>query len=307
MKLPRFLKRKEKPGKQRVAVSLTQEGVAIAYSEDGSKHAEVKACAFLPCSLEQQSSVLADWIRKNDIADCQCTWVLDNEDYNLLQIEKLNVPEAELTEAARWRIRDLVQYADDDLLIDVFQIPAPQNYQQAKKMFVVASSKQRLQDGRDVIENAGLRVSYIDIRELALCALVRRAIGEGDCGALLMPGGSQSQLMMMKNNDLCLTRELSTSVSLQSDAESLAHELKRTFEYFDYDLGQNVQPKQIIIAPHTDVTHEYAKRMAQLLKKRVSILNLPALSSALEKLSSEAQQRCIGVVAGSIEGHGANN
>ena len=305
MKLANIFSNKKKSQERSVVVGFGKDGIAVAYTEkDAEGQPTIKLCDFLACTSEKYEKVLADWVKQHDLLGQPCRWILESSEYHLLQIEKLNVPDSELCDAVRWRVQDLVEYGVSDLLVDVFQIPAPQGYSSAKKMFVVACSKNALQAGCARIEDAGLVVNHIGIYELALCDLVHKAIDKKDCGALLMPGMNQSVLMMTKQEELCLTRELNTDISSHTDVSDLVQELTRTFDYFDYDLGQGMQPKQIIIAPHADVTHEYAKRLAQALKKRVSILNLAALSESLKGFSMDMQQRCLGVVAGSIGGHG---
>ena len=49
--------------------------------------------------------------------------VLNPDEYQLHLVESPDVPDSELREAVRWRIRDLIDFPVDEAAIDVFDMP----------------------------------------------------------------------------------------------------------------------------------------------------------------------------------------
>ncbi len=98
----------------------------------------------------------------------RCTTLLRYGQYQLLQTEAPDVPQAELREAMRWRVKELVDFAIDQAVVDVLNIPsAKAEAGRASQVFVVAASHAQLTPRIRLFQEAKLPLQAIDIPELA--------------------------------------------------------------------------------------------------------------------------------------------
>src|SRR6185295_14478160 len=69
-------------------------------------------------------ATLARLRRELQLHRYRCTTVLRGGDYQMMQVEAPNVPEAEVKEALRWRIKDMIDYPVEAATVDGIFIPA---------------------------------------------------------------------------------------------------------------------------------------------------------------------------------------
>ena len=98
----------------------------------------------------------------------QCTTLLSPQEYQVLQVDAINVPPGELRAAVRWRIKDLLNYHVDDASVDVLQIPWDRNAgSRPQSMYAVAAPNETIQRRVSLFEEAKIPLSVIDIPEMA--------------------------------------------------------------------------------------------------------------------------------------------
>jgi len=98
----------------------------------------------------------------------QCATVLPSSDYQLLLLDAPNVPAAELKSAARWRIKDMLDYSVDQATVDVLDIPAdPANASRGHSMYAVAAKNEVIQACMQRFSRLRIPLSVIDIQETA--------------------------------------------------------------------------------------------------------------------------------------------
>src|SRR5262249_33521266 len=95
-----------------------------------------------------------------------CTAVLSPELYSLRQVDPPAVEPSELREAARWSIKDLVDFSVEDAIVDAF--PSPEARGKPARLNVVAARHKLLQIQVETLERSGLDLVAIDVLELAL-------------------------------------------------------------------------------------------------------------------------------------------
>ena len=80
---------------------------------------------------------------KNDFElSGQAHLVLNDQQTQIVQVDKPSVPEAEITSALKWQIKDLVTIAPDNMVLDYFDAPALANSKD--KINVVCASLSEL-------------------------------------------------------------------------------------------------------------------------------------------------------------------
>jgi len=98
----------------------------------------------------------------------QCATILPSSDYQLLLLDAPNVPAAELKNAARWRIKDMLDYSIDQATVDVLDIPPdPANASRGHSMYAVAAKNEIIQGCMQRFSRVRIPLSVIDIQETA--------------------------------------------------------------------------------------------------------------------------------------------
>ena len=185
-------------------------------------------------TLEQRLSL---WCQQHGLAGASCVWVLSPEDYTLLLIEKPNVPDADLSNAAKWLIKDLISHPVEDAAIAAFSMPLQTS---VKMMYVSVARISYLQKQLALMQRAGLVVTCITIAELAIFnALTLQANAMTNIG-LLYCGPDFMQLMMYNAKEFCVSRKLKVAKahiapgsSFEQGIENLTLEIQRSLDYFE--------------------------------------------------------------------------
>ncbi|BAN70134.1 hypothetical protein [endosymbiont of unidentified scaly snail isolate Monju] len=164
------------------------------------------------------------------------TVVLDRGDYALLQIEPPELPPEELTEALRWRIRDMVDFPVDEAVIDQFELPPSQRAGSPRLSCVVAAPPQRL----DEIAMAanGTESRAIDIPEMALRDLVMHAQDDHP-HAWLYLAPRMALIEILTGDRIWLSRQIELTAGLfqggepaAQDMDDLLLEVQRSLDYY---------------------------------------------------------------------------
>jgi MSHA biogenesis protein MshI len=188
----------------------------------------------------------------------QCVTVLPASDYQLLLIEAPSVPAAELRNAARWRVKDMLDYAVDQATIDVLDIPAaPAGASRTHSLYTVAARNEVIRTCMERFSRARIPLSVIDIEETAqrnIAALLEPP----DRGlALLHVGKSQVLLTVNFRGELYLARRIDVGLE---ELEKLAQggsddaknrillEVQRSFDHLERQFPF-VSVGKLLIAP----------------------------------------------------------
>ena len=120
-------------------------------------------------SIENWQTVLKTYVENNKLTNTQCNIALSISKYQLLQVDKPTVADAEINQALQWTIKE--QLASDELFtIDYFDPPAVAAND--VKLNVVAIVTRDILEIRDGVLKAGLILNIIGIGELATCNLL---------------------------------------------------------------------------------------------------------------------------------------
>ena len=158
-------------------------------------------------SAAEQASSLADISRKHRLKGLSCIGIQHAGDYKLFQVEAPEVEAAELVEAIRWRIKDLLDYPVEEAVLDTFEVPG-QTVGRSQMVNVVAARRAKIQQTVDALGGAGLELEAIDIGELGLRNLVA-LLPENETGVAILHLGSKSgSIGLYRQGALFLTRQL---------------------------------------------------------------------------------------------------
>lgn len=187
----------------------------------------------------------------------RCTTLLASGDYQMLQVEApANVPPQEAKSAARWRIKDLIDYPVETATVDALFIPF-NGTGRASQMFAVAAKNEVIAATVRPFEEAEIPLEVIDIPELAQRNLARLLEEEGrglallsfneSGGLLTFTGGGE--LYMYRRMDILL-RSFAAAGPEQRQAlhERVVLELQRSLDHFDRQF-RHLAISQVVVAP----------------------------------------------------------
>ncbi len=171
----------------------------------------------------------------------RCTMLLGGDQYQLHSFDAPKVPAQELKSAARWRVKDLIDYPLDDAMVDILDIPVDANARN-HAVFAVSARNEVLQRTVRRCQDAGIALAAIDIPEVAQ-RNVSALFEEDNRGlAFLAFDESGGLLTVTFRGELYLTRRIDIPLAklLDKDPESraqlherIALEVQRSLDHFD--------------------------------------------------------------------------
>ena len=186
----------------------------------------------------------------------RCTTLLSPGQYQLQLVEAPSVPEPELKQAVRWKLKDLLDYPVEAATVDVISVPPAGT---ARSQFVHAASARNDQVAARMrlFHDARLPLEVIDVPELAQ-RNVARLFEEPNRGlAMLAFDRSGGMLTFTAGGELYLSRytditldQLGASAREQREQaiERLVLELQRSIDHFDRQFS-HITLARLLVAP----------------------------------------------------------
>jgi len=162
------LKKKSVANDSRSGLSIDDSRVAFARVQrvDGGVLRLAALTVDQDANNEEWTHQIAARMRSIDPAPSRVTSVLPHGSYQLLLVEVPNVPAHEIKSAARWQIKDLLDFPVDDTVVELFKMPE-QSTSDAKPMaYAVATRRSSIQEHTELLHGAGFSLDVIDIPEL---------------------------------------------------------------------------------------------------------------------------------------------
>lgn len=111
---------------------------------------------------------LAARMRRIVPGKARVTSVLPDHSYQVLLVEVPNVPADEINAAARWQIKDLLDFPVDDTIVEMFELPTQSTADGKAMGYAVAARRNSIQEHIELLKSAGLSLDVIDIPELCM-------------------------------------------------------------------------------------------------------------------------------------------
>jgi len=174
-----------------------------------------------------------------------CTTLLPVGDYQLLVVDAPEVPADEMAAAIRWRIQELIDFNIDDAVLDIFDAP-PSGPANSKQLYVVVTHRNVIRARIDLLEQAGARLEYIDIPELAM-RNIASCLPEDEAGLISLYFSEEHCLITITHNaELFLTRNIDIgyrdlqeeSATPQALCNRIALEIQRSMDYYEHNYHQ---------------------------------------------------------------------
>ncbi len=224
---------------------------------------------------------LKNYVSDESLANTPCHVILAASKYQVQQVDKPQVDDAELAQALVWNVKDLVPH-QDDIVVDYFDLPAQSAG--ANKVNVVALTQAEMQQITQGIHDASLELKSVGILELVVADLVENS--DDAVLTLVQEPGQDICLNIIKRGDIYFSRRLRGYENLSTFSEqelqmgvgdNLSVEIQRSMDYFESQLRQ-APVKKILLSiesPHID---KLAEIMQQLTFMQVEAL-VPEIES----------------------------
>ncbi len=209
----------------------------------------VNAANIEPGNLEdpQLLKILKDKYKANKT---RCSFVLGFSRYQLLQIEKPNVPDDELKQVVRWKLKDMIDYPVEQATIEVIHVPPdPANARRQQYVFAIPTNNQQLAEVSNQLINAGVNLLVIDARVFAQRNIASLLEEENRGLAMLSFNSSGGLLTFTSGGELYHARRIEIDGERNKTAfETITLELQRSLDHFDSQFPY-ITINKLILAP----------------------------------------------------------
>lgn len=293
-----------------VGISFQDNGISLAHSGFTDGVIELRHVAFRPLSIaEERAAALKEMIGEASLKGLPAVFVLQPGQYAMLQVESPEVPDDELKNAVRWRIKDLIDFHIDDAIIESVPLPQGNRPGAPQMMYALAMRTSAVQSIVSTLLAAGLQIRAVDVTELALRNMTFASADENRATALLYLSEYFSLIEICINGTLYLSRQINMDFShLQADAadnrmelmDMLSLEVQRSLDYYESQFA-NGAASIINMVSQVPVSLEQFQEVAGSYLT-VPVEGLPALQNmrGVEQFDEQLVARSLPAIGASI-------
>jgi MSHA biogenesis protein MshI len=268
----------------RAGIALTADGIAFAEMGPDEKVPSLLRCGFLPLDQQQAETELQSLLKQAQLNRHRLAICLDRTLFNLSLVEAPAVAPSEISQALAWKVKDLIDFPLDQLVLDYVDVPATKS--SAAMVYAVSSQEPRIQHLVNEVNQAQAMLERIDIPALALQNLISRMVLADEGVALLNLTHRDSILTLGRGEKLYLSRGVDALCNqlragalpagqLQASPllDDLLLDVQRSLDYYD---SYFVDPpiRHLIIPSTADLYDELIDFLDQNLAVDVRRLDL---------------------------------
>jgi MSHA biogenesis protein MshI len=301
------------------SIELSSKAFSIVYARNDKGKLNIVLCATYPYSTsEDLQNSLATIVKYHKLDAVGCIWVLGTEQYQLLLLDALPVPPSEFQAAIRWKIKELIRFPMNDVLIDSFPLPIKKASSAQDMMMVAATKTSELKSMSDRLEQSGLNLNMISILELSLNNVAGLFDQDDKSTALFYIQEKNSQLIITGKKQLHFSRRVElglaflasqgvmTDDEMTQKIDRLALEIQRSFDYYQSQWRQPV-PARILFASIKALPIDITPLLSQHLSIPVEQLDLGGFFANPKVLSTEDQGKYLPIIGALINSMGDGN
>jgi len=208
----------------------------------------------------------------------RCLTLLKRRDYQMFSVDRPEVPDAEVRAAARWSLKDLLDYPLEAATVDAVGVPAGDGGRKPQMLAIAARNEAVAATVRPFNE-ADIELIAIDVPELAQRNLAHLLETEGRGLALFGVDEDSATVTFTADGELYQSRRIEVSLGdfeNEAAAESLydrvALELQRSLDHFDRQF-RNVALSRVVVSP-VPFRDRFVEYLAANLTLPVEVLDL---------------------------------
>lgn len=275
------------------AVEISAESVRLAQVDLVSQRRRVVMYERIPGA---PADALAKLRKRLHATSFRCSQLLGSGQYQIQLTEAPSVPENELRDALRWRLKDMLDYPVDQATLDFVTVPtdpaAP-----SRHAFVLAVSARNEVVGEQMrlFREARFPLHAVDIPEMAQRNVASLYEEPGRALAMLAFGEDGALLTFTSGGELFLSRHTEITPvqlgSLDEDVRAqaldrLILELQRSIDHFDRQFSYVPLSRVLVVSHGVDGLVEHLRASVDLPVEELSLTDafdfsgVPALQSA---------------------------
>ena len=249
-----WLNKKKQTPQGLIGLETGPEGIALAQVErDAEGRARLLRCLFKAAAPAEQAQVLKDWVQELQLQGAAVNFLLHPASYQLLLLDCPDVPEDELRDAMRWRLKDLISQPIDSVVTDLVSLPADAYRGRSRMAYCAVLEKQQMEQAAQMLRQAGLRLQSIDITEMAFRNLGLQAGAAGINLALLRLRSSEGLISVQNGADLYMARRIEQGIErADGNYAAITLEVQRSLDYFESQLGKGYINRLLLLPMKRD-------------------------------------------------------
>lgn len=296
-----------------LGLEISPFGVAVAHLSDSQQDGLDKAdCQHFEGALEACLDDLDGWLNERSLQGSDIQIVLHPALYTLYFVDRPDVEDEFLSEAVKWKIKDLVEAPLKDLVVDAFAVPEDAYRGMQKKVYVVAMNREVLEDLVVQLKKLPINLKGIGISELADRAILNVLQEQNGGAALLRLRSATGTINLIDDGALYLTRNIDSSISVLESAteenrdrvlDELLLEVQRCVDFYDSQLGKGAI-RNMMVAPTRLEPKMFDSHLRDHLGMTVHPLDLNDAFSFPEPISRDKQSLCFAAMAAATDCRG---
>ncbi len=303
-----------------VCINVWPDRVDVAHVvAAGKERPEIRRCDSYR-KVGGEAATLARLRRDLKLDRYRCTTLLKSGDYQIVQVEAPNVLPAELKNAVRWRIKDMIDFPVDQASVDSVSIPGTEAAAgRTGQMLAVAARNQVIATAVKPFHDADIPLEVIDVPEFAQRNIARCLEQEGRGVALLSlddRGGLLTftcggELYQHRRIDVTLaslkgagpggTESADVRMELEGPYERLAVELQRSLDHFERVFPRVAVAKLVVTpVPGADQLRGYLSNRLDLPVELLYLSEVMDFPDIAELHEPARQAQCLQVIGGAL-------
>lgn len=237
----------------------------------------------------------------------RCCFILDFEDYQLLQVEKPNVPDAEQKQAVRWKLKDMIDYPVQQATVEIIEIPPdPSHANRQAFVYAFAAKNQLIGDLSNTLLDNGVNLQAIDTQCIAQRNIASLLEQENRGLAMVSVAHNFGLLTFTKGGELYHARRIDIDPEHTANAfERIALEMQRSLDSFERQYP-HIAINKLYVAPFAerDLFCEQLRETIYVPVETFELSDLFELGKNVNLSDLAMQGRMIPVLGGALRQEG---
>lgn len=260
--LNNLLKNPKKDTGKVLGINLSPEHAAWCLLENAQASPRIHSSEYVEEDTPSPVAALQALIDKGALPKHPCHICLDHRYYSMLLVDAPDVPDQELSDAVKWKVKDLINHDIESVVVDAFRLPEDAYRGRMNMLYVAVMETDVVQGLVNLCDKSGLQLESIGVNELAMSALTEHVAADSDLGAaFLYINGNSGTINLIEQGHLYLTRTIelakgggtfSGNLDFQQDpVDNLALDVQRSLDYYESQLGKTgVSAVYLVAADH---------------------------------------------------------
>lgn len=212
--------------------------------------------------------------KKYHLDQSNVNYLLELKDYQMLQMDKPNVPDAELKEAVRWQLKDLIDFPVEEATIDLVKIPHnPDASENQDYIYTVACPNTLIAKISSDLRGQKVNLQAIDVRMMAQRNIANLLATDGQGEAVLSFGKNSALLTFTYRGEIYNARRIDIDEGKTATSfEKISLELQRSLDGFEAKF-RHIFIKKLLIAPF-DFRDSFCEHLREAIYTKVETFNL---------------------------------